>query len=302
MSDPLSDIIAALQPRTFFSKVISGAGSWAVRYRDYGHPSFCAVLQGGCWLSVDGQQPLTLEQGDFLLLPATPGFTMSSEQGVPPVHIDPQPDGNPVGEFRHGDPVGSPNVRLLGGYFLFDAPNADLLVSLLPAMLHVRGVARLTALVQMLRDETQDERVGRDLILTRLVELLLVETLRNASSETTPAGLVRGLADSRLSRAIRLMHAQPDYPWTVPQLAREAALSRSAFFDRFTRTVGIPPMEYLLVWRMAMAQRLLRSDDLGMTDIAKRVGYSTASTFSTAFSRHVGTSPSRYAREMMKLS
>jgi len=82
----------------------------------------------------------------------------------------------------------------------------------------------------------------------------------------------------------------------VPQLAKAAALSRSAFFDRFTRTVGLSPMEYLLAWRMAVARDLLRNQDMGIAEVAERVGYASASTFSTAFSRHVGQPPSRYAR------
>ena len=85
--------------------------------------------------------------------------------------------------------------------------------------------------------------------------------------------------------------------WTVAQLAKTAGLSRSAFFDRFTRTVGLPPMEYLLGWRMAVAKDLLRRHDVSVGEVAERVGYGSASTFSTAFSRHVGVPPGRYARE-----
>ena len=82
----------------------------------------------------------------------------------------------------------------------------------------------------------------------------------------------------------------------MAQLAKTAALSRSTFFERFTRTVGLPPMEYLLAWRMAVARDLLRRHDLGIAEVAERVGYGSASTFSTAFSRHVGQPPGRYAR------
>ena len=96
---------------------------------------------------------------------------------------------------------------------------------------------------------------------------------------------------------MRQMHGDPARSWTVAQLAKKAALSRSAFFERFTRTVGLPPMEYLLAWRMAVAKDLLRRHDVGLAEVAERVGYGSASTFSTAFSRHVGQPPSRYARE-----
>ncbi|WP_438014187.1 AraC family transcriptional regulator [Sorangium sp. So ce315] len=296
MGDPLSEVIALLQPRAVFSKAISGAGRWGVRYSDFGQPSFCAVLEGSCRLAVDGAPAVTLEAGDFVLLPATPGFTLSGFEPVQPERVDPKVTPAPTGEVRHGTRGGRPDVRLLGGYFVFDSPDAALLVSLLPALLHVRGVERLSALVRLVRDETSERRSGRDLVLTRLVEVMLIEALRSASAEGAPPGLLRGLADPRLAPAIRRMHGQLARSWTVAELAKAAALSRSAFFDRFTRTVGLSPMEYLLAWRMAVARDLLRRHDLGIAEVAERVGYGSASTFSTAFSRHVGQPPSRYAR------
>jgi transcriptional regulator GlxA family with amidase domain len=167
-------------------------------------------------------------------------------------------------------------------------------VSVLPSLVHVRGVERLSTLVHLVGEEASERRAGRDLVLTRLVEVLLIEALRATPGEDAPPGLLRGLADERLAPAIRQMHGQLARSWTVAQLAKTAALSRSAFFERFTRTVGMPPMEYLLAWRMAIAKDLLRREDLAVGDVAERVGYGTASTFSTAFSRHVGVPPSRY--------
>ena len=187
-------------------------------------------------------------------------------------------------------------MRLLGGYFVFDSPDAALLVSLLPALVQVRGVERLSVLVSLVGDESIAHRSGRDLVLTRLVEVLLIEALRSTSGEDAPPGLLRGLADAQLAPAIRHMHGQLARSWTVAQLGKTAALSRSAFFERFARTVGLTPMEYLLAWRMAIARDLLRRQDCGIAEVAERVGYGSASTFSTAFSRHVGQPPGRYAR------
>jgi AraC-like DNA-binding protein len=296
MVDPLSEIIILLRPRAVFTKGITGAGRWGVRYSDFGHPSFCTVIEGDCRLAVDGQDALTLTAGDFVLLPTTPGFTLSGFEPVKPDLIDPRLTPSPEGEIRHGTPDGAPSVRLLGGYFVFDSDDAGLLVSLLPTQLHVRGVERLSTLVRFLTEETQEQRPGRDLVLGRLVEILLVEALRVNQTPDAPAGLLRGLADARLAEAIRHMHDDPARPWTMAELASKAALSRSAFFDRFTRNVGLPPMEYLLAWRMAIAKDLLRHHDVDIAEIAERTGYGSASTFSTAFSRHVGQPPGRYAR------
>ena len=133
-------------------------------------------------------------------------------------------------------------------------------------------------------------------MLGRLVEVLLIEALRSSAGDDAPPGLLRGLADARVAVGLRLMHGDPAQAWTVEALAREAALSRSTFFERFSRAVGLPPMEYLLAWRMALAKDLLGRAGVSISEVAERVGYSSASTFSTAFSRHVGMPPGRFAR------
>ncbi|RYY65828.1 MAG: AraC family transcriptional regulator [Comamonadaceae bacterium] len=296
--DPLSEAIALLRPQAVFSKVISGAGRWAVRYSKFGQPSFCVVLEGNCRLAVDGQPPLALAAGDFVLLPATPGFTMTSVDPGTPVDVDARTAAADAAgrAVRHGPRGERVDVRLLGGYFSFASPDTSLLVSLLPAIVHVRGSQRLPLLVSLVRDESLDRRPGRELVLTRLVEVLLIEALRAAPGEDAAPGLLRGLEDKRLAVALRTMHGDPARAWTVEQLARKSALSRSAFFDRFTRAVGMPPMEYLLAWRMAVAKTLLRQKDMAIAEVAERVGYGSASTFSTAFSRHVGQPPGQYAR------
>jgi transcriptional regulator GlxA family with amidase domain len=160
----------------------------------------------------------------------------------------------------------------------------------------VRGEPRLATLVQLVRDESREKRPAREVVLARLLEVLLIEALRSTAGTKASPGLVRGLADERLAVAIRRMHESPTTAWTVAQLAKEAALSRSAFFERFNRAVGVAPMEYLLAWRMALAKSMLRQNESGVAEIAERVGYGSASAFSVAFSRYVGLPPTRYAR------
>lgn len=297
LTDPLSDVIRLLNPKAIYSKGISGAGRWAVRYAEFGQPGFCAVTEGRCRLAVDGEVPVILEEGDFVLLPATPAFTMSGLEPAPVVRMDPKSGPPPEGEVRHGRAEGPPDVRQFGGYFTFASPDSALLVSLLPRMIHIRGVPRLTQLVRLVGEEAARDDIGRDLILERLVEILLIEALRAAPPQDAGPGLLRGLADPRIAIALRQMHGDVERPWTVPELAREAGLSRSAFFDRFVRLVGVRPMEYLLSWRMALARTLLRGGGMALDEVARRIGYGSASTFSTAFSRHVGQPPRRFMRQ-----
>lgn len=295
MTDPLSEVIELLQPRNVFSKRLSGAGAWGVKYSAFGHPSFCVVLEGSCRLAVEKEQALTLEAGDFVLLPATPAFVQSGFLPVRPMVMTPSLRESPRGEVRYGERGGKPDVRILGGYFEFDSADAQLLVSLLPRQVHVRGDARLRSLVELVADEASERRSGRELVLKRLVEVLLIEALRAAQGTHTPPGLLRALSDERLAPVIRELHRDFARPWSVPELAKVAALSRSAFFARFTRTVGMAPKEYLLGWRMAVARELLRNEaNVSVSEVADRVGYGSASSFSTAFSRHVGMPPQRF--------
>jgi len=300
--DPLSDLIGLLRPSQVVGKSITGAGNWAVRYLGFGYPGFCVVTDGACRLAVDGADALDLQAGDFVFLPTTPAFVMAGGDAtaVPP-EVVPTPIDDSSLEVRHGDVDSPPDLRMLGGYFVFDSPDTAILVALLPRVIHIRGQSRLDALVRLVRDEAIQSRMGRELVLSRLVEVLLIEALRAAPGAGAPAGLLRGLADERLAVSIRAMHQDPSRPWTVEQLARTAALSRSAYFERFSRAVGMPPMEYLLAWRMTIAKDILDRQDLVIEQVAERVGYSSASTFSTAFTRYVGRSPSKYMRERRRL-
>jgi AraC-like DNA-binding protein len=294
--DPLAEVVALLQPAARFSKYVVGAGPWQVRRSDEGQPFYCAILEGGCRLALDGCEAIELQAGDFVLVPATFGVVMSSLQS-PADEANSVPTALGPGMFRIGAQEGPADLRLVAGHCSFSSPDAALLVSLLPQLIHVRGEQRLATLVQWVGDESRGDRPAREVVLARLLEMLLIEALRSTSGTGASPGLVRGLSDARLAAAIRAMHAQPARAWTIDELAKQAALSRSAFFQRFQRTLGVAPMEYLLAWRMALAKDLLRREEVSVAEVAQRVGYTSASAFSVAFTRHVGLPPTSYARE-----
>ena len=294
-NDPLAEVVTLLQPSARFSKLVECAGMWRVHRKGTGKPFFCAILEGSTRAMVDGQPAITLQAGDFVLVPAmhdliTEGIVAPPE-GVTSAPVEVSP-----GCFRVGRETGPPDSRMQVGYCSFASPDAELLVSLLPQIIVARREPRLAMLMQLIGEETRSQRSARDLVLQRLLEVMLIESLRCSSDTTSAPGLARGLADECLAIALRSIHARPGYPWTVAELATNAALSRSAFFARFSRTVGVPPMEYLLAWRMALAKRQLRARELAMEQVAESVGYSSASTFTVAFVRHVGMPPARYAR------
>jgi len=295
--DPLAEIVGLLQPSAGLSKLVEAAGRWTVRRTELGRPFYRVILDGSCRLEADGQEPMINHAGDFVLIPSARGFTTSSLEPPSPEEAEVPPTLLGPGHIRLGRQDGPPDVRLLVGHCSFGSPDAALLVSLLPEVVVVRSEPRLATLVQLVRDESREQRPARDIILARLLEVLLIEALRSTASPTGSPGLLRGLADKRLAAAIRRMHENPTRPWTVAELAKEAALSRSSFFERFNREVGVAPMEYLLAWRMALAKNLLRRRDGNVAEVAERVGYGSASTFSVAFTRFVGLPPTHYARE-----
>lgn len=295
-ADPLTEIVTLLQPTARFSKLVECAGSWRIRRQETGEPFYCAILEGHCRVAFGGHRSFVLQAGDFILAPAMRDLVNESIDATTDL-----PNMAPIqlgeGYFRVGNHNGPADMRMRIGHCSFGAPDSALLVTLLPDVVLVRDRPRLASLVQLVDEESREQRAARELVLERLLEVLLIEALRSGTQETSSPGLCRGLGDERLAAALHAMHASPEYPWTVNDLAVKAALSRSAFFARFNRIVGQSPMEYLLAWRMAQAKRLLQNSNLAIEQVAERVGYGSASAFSVAFVRYVGMPSARYARE-----
>lgn len=295
--DPLSAVIDILRPHTALSKPISGRGDWGVRYAAYDLPGFALVLEGGCWLALDGKPPAQLDRGDFVLLPATPAFEMTSRPGIACIPGTPS-----ASAVRHGDPDGAPDFRMLGGSFQIERVNAPLLAALLPDMIHVRSTesdtARLRRIIDLIIDECVEDQPGGDTILQRLLEVMLIEALRHETIGAAPhqTGLLAGMRDPAVAKAMRAIHGDVRARWTVADLARIACLSRSAFAVRFMETVGCAPIEYLARWRMALAKHMLSRGGTSLDRLAEDIGYESASAFSTAFRRRIGCAPGSFAR------
>lgn len=296
VTDPLASVVALLKPEPSVAKLVSGGGRWRVERSNMASSFYCAIVEGSCLLTIRDQMPIVLRAGDFVLIPEVFNFTMSS--------IDPPPSSAPdlpletgPGTYRLGEPTAPVDVQCLVGHCRFASPDRTLLVALLPAMIHARAQGRLIALVQMIQDETQSDRAARDMVLVKLLELLLVEALRSVESTTAEPGLLRGLANPQLASALRTIHHDPGASLSIQSLASSAGMSRSTFFERFQREVGSAPMEYVAAWRIAVAKNMLVQGNVAMAEVARRVGYGSVSSFSMAFSRHVGKAPGAFAVE-----
>ena len=296
--DTLTTVVTLLKPQAIGAKIIHGGGRWGVRYPAFGQPSFALVLNGPCWLAVDGFPATILETGDFVLFPAMPGFTLASDPEVKPMSLNPVPSEQQVDEVFHGDTTTEPSVSLLGGYFAFDPTNASMLLDLLPRMLCIRAteptIGSVATIVDLIQREAREKRAGRALVLARLIEVMLVEALRSVPPDLKTTGLLAGLRDPQLAVSLRGIHTQTAHPWTLATLAREAGMSRSSFAERFARVIGMTPLSYLLRWRIAVAKNMLAREQMSVAETAFAVGYESASGFSTAFSRETGRPPKEF--------
>ena len=298
--DPLSDVFSLLRVESVLTARIEVLGPWSLRFSAYRHIKFGGVLEGSFWLwTEDGAPPVKLEAGDFYLLTRGQPYCTGSDPALDPV------DGRevlaacrcPDGIVRYGE--GDEKISAAGGRFTFDDDTSDLLLKLLPPLVHVpatsESAAPLRAVLELLRLETEAARPGASVAAASLANMVLVQILRVllGSGIHTP-GWLGALADPKIGAALGLMHGDIARRWKVEELASAVAMSRTTFTERFKALVGLPPLSYLIGWRMAVAGVALRTGDKSLSAIAESVGYGSDTAFSAVFKRTTGRSPGRY--------
>ncbi|MEI5011081.1 AraC family transcriptional regulator [Streptomyces sp. PmtA] len=296
--DPLEDVLALLETRSHLSTNLLAGGEWAVRFAAPSGVKFNAVRRGRCLLEVDGaDEPLRLSEGDCYLLTRPRGFTLRSGPGVVPVDAGPVFARAEDGVARTGD---GDDVLLIGGRFSFGARAQELLLDALPPVVHVPAASSQAETVRWalatIDEEVRDGRMGSTLVAEHLAVVMLVHVLRLhlAREPRGVSGWLAGLGDPVVAAALTSMHAEPAHPWTVAELARRGAVSRSTLAARFKSTVGRGPLAYLTGWRLELAAKYLREGGGTVASIAREVGYGSESALSTAFKRVVGVSPRDY--------
>ena len=298
--DPFLDLIRLLRPQATLWARIDAAGRWGVSFRKHDDLLFCWVEQGDCLLTRPDIEPVTLQAGDFALVRTSTPFTLTSDPSHEPEDSETIVATTGKTAMRLGDNTG-PCTVLRGGRFVFDTANEEMLTALLPPLVHVsagdNSSERLHTLLSLNESESSKPGPGSGFVIARLMDLILVEILRSEVLQLRPAqsGLFAGLADPVLAVALSAMHEHTAKAWTVGELARRCGTSRSAFATRFRTTVGVGPIEYLQRWRLAVAKDELRRTNRSVSEIALAIGFQSGSAFSTAFTRAVGCSPSRYA-------
>lgn len=299
--DPLLDVIGLLKPRAaLFGAGLDATGAWGLAFHKRDDLLFCWIESGTCLLLRPDSAPVAMAQGDFALIYTSTPFTLASDASV--VALDSEAPSAPAANGRRtlGSGVDRP-VTLHAGKFLMNKANRHLLLGLLPQLIHIpstdASLGRVRTLLSMNEMEARTPGPASAFIVARLVELIFVEILRTGRARVGQAcaGLLAGLADPVTRRALAAIHGDVAHDWTVDELARLCAVSRSTFAVKFRAVVGVTPIAYLLNWRMALAKDALSGATASVGEIAFAIGFQSSSAFTTAFTRVVGCSPTRFA-------
>jgi AraC-like DNA-binding protein len=263
------------------------------------------IARGACWGHALGQAPMRLSEGDLIVFPQGDAHVLSSAPGMRAA-----PDMSPFARMSTPLPIvyelgggGAERARVVCGFLGCDERPYNPLLTALPAVIHLPAAGPhastgwLGTLLGIAVKESGSARAGSENVLARLSELMFVEAIRRYLEALPPAqtGWLAGLRDPVVGQALSALHAGPGQSWTVERLAQLVGVSRSVFAERFTEMVGQPPMQYLALWRMQLASRLLIEGG-HVSGVAGAVGYESEAAFSRAFKKLVGQAPATWRR------
>lgn len=279
---------------------------WSLRIEDEAPISVMVLNAGSVHVRWDDGETATLEPGDVALVRGPDHYVLADTPDRPPeVFVDPDQHctnaaGDDLGDVMTlgvrswgNDPEGS-TTMIVGAYHL-DSEVSRRMLDALPRLVHLSSGEWDGAVAALLAAEMQHEGPGQDAILDRLLDLVLMTTIRTwwTSAPGAP-GWYRADTDPAIGAAVRAFHRDPAHRWTVQELARTAGLSRAAFARRFTEVVGEPPMTYLTNWRLMLAADLVCEPGETIGSVAATVGYASPYALSAAFKRVRGVSPSEH--------
>ncbi len=309
--DPLSDVLRAIRLTGAYFFLVEASRPWsiltppALSYKTRVLPesehliAYHVLTEGECWVGLDGDAPLLMCAGDIAVFPHGHAHRLSSD------HV-------PRGELRHMGYAALPfptlkrvnegpgDNRFVCGFLGCDARPFNPLIGALPSLLHLKstGDGWLAAFTEQAALESLAPSPGSDQVLTRMAELMFVEVVRRhlESLAGTGSGWLAGLGDPLVGAALARLHEDPARHWSLVELAKAVASSRSVLAERFTQVVGIPPMQYLAKWRLQRAAELLARSGEKVATVGTQVGYDSEAAFSRAFKRATGVSPAAWRK------
>lgn len=292
--DPLSQFLDLIEARAVLSTGLEARGFWAVHVPPV-HALKCNMIQhGDCLLEVEGER-WQLAAGDcFLVGPDLP-FVIGSDLGRLPRPAAEVFAGTVANAYARLDAGPGPAFLCRGGRM--DLPEiAGFLTDALPPVTVIRSesvvAGRIRWLLGRLDEELAADAPGAAAMAAQIIEMIFIELMRHVPDGRI-GGWLAALSDPRIGAALGAIHRDPGRDWRLEDLARISHLSRSRFSARFRAAVGHAPIDYVLRWRMALAQKALTRPEATIAAVATQLGYSSESAFTYAFRRATGTTPRR---------
>ncbi len=268
--------------------------------------NYHVVTSGRCWVGLIGEPGFHVAAGDVVVFPHGDPHVLASGPGMrarPDVEIYRAANQQAIPLCVSLTGGGPESARIVCGFLGCDARPFNPLLGALPRVIHFpgsqdHGRSGVRQLIDLALAESTTPRPGSDGVLSRLSEVLFLEVVRYFTATLAPAevGWFAALRDPAVGPALGRMHDRPAQPWTLQSLARDIGTSRSVLAERFSRLVGMPPLQYLGRWRIQLAANLLRTSGAALGEIAERVGYGSEAALSRAFKRTLGLSPAAYRR------
>ncbi len=297
-TDVLSQVLTLIRLRGELVYSANLRGPWSIAFPK-GAAHFHFVERGALWVKTLGAEPVRAEAGDMVLLPHGTGHLICDDPATPAVDIaaiiGPHFDRSRSVLDYGGDGAAT---RVVGGLFHFEGGSLAAVMAALPVVVHIASENGKTpdwldAIAHFLVKESHEVEPGSSLMISRLIDLLVIRTLRTwAANQSRPGSWLGGLGEERIGRALSAIHADPYRQWSVAELAGIAAMSRSIFAERFTARVGEAPLHYVKRWKLTLAADMLASGSLRVTQAAQRIGYASDAAFSRAFKTQFGYAPS----------
>ncbi|MEM9744196.1 MAG: AraC family transcriptional regulator [Pseudomonadota bacterium] len=292
--DALNQLLATFRLKTDVINNAQYCGDWAIDTSGTGKASFHIIAHADCYIrSDDLGETIALETGDCVLFPRDSKHLLSNVR-------DCNLRANQQSAVSYEDGLQDDGVGLICGYFHFKQGAATALLEVLPDALVIQrrqADASVTTLLDLMIRESLKTSAGTEAVVDRLAEALFVIILKDFIEKSDEAsGLAAALRDPKIHKALVALQAEPEAKWSVDKLAEFAAMSRSAFADRFKALLGESPMEYLARWRMQIAYNLLNEENLTVLEVAARCGYDSESAFAKAFKRVIGVGPGAVRR------
>jgi len=276
---------------------------WGLQFDPKNQAMFHIIKEGSClFYENKDTEPITLYQGDLIFIPKRNYYQIKSSNEVPAVNL--MDELNRLSKIT--DTKNKEMTNMICGAYELKSNMSLPFFSLLPNYLHfsaeqINSSSELSSIVQMLRKEDTRKSIGGELIIAKLLDILLILIVRvwldNSTDERI--GWLLGTLDTEVGEVLSIIHERPQDKLTIESLAKETAMSRTKLLNKFTKIVGISPIQYLTNWRIDLSKQLLTSTDLSIFEISNSVGYESEASFGRVFKKIEKIPPGQYRKNML---